>query len=71
MVLNKSFRRNDVIAFHIWKSSKRARGVQKFGLTILDADSPLNRLLLVKLIEERFDIKKYTYLKRMYNSNGS
>jgi hypothetical protein len=62
MVLNESFKRDEVIASHIWKYSKRGRGLQKFGLTVLDADNSRNGLLMVKSIEERFDIKDLCFL---------
>lgn len=62
MILNNEYNRQDVIASHIWKFSKRFYGLERLGLTIKDINSPRNGLLLVKAIEEKFDIKDVCFL---------
>jgi hypothetical protein len=37
-------------------------GMPKFGLTVQDSISPRNGLLMLKIIEERFDIKDVCFL---------
>lgn len=62
MILDEYFDRNVVIASHIWKNSMHGVGLPKFGLTVQDAMSPRNGFLMVKMIEERFDIKDVCFL---------
>lgn len=64
MILDQPFPRDQVIASHIWKYSTRGRGLQKFGLTVKDETNPRNGLLLVKALEEAFDVK---YICFLYN----
>ena len=49
------------------KSCKHAVGLQKFGLTVQDSISPRNSLLMVKIIEEKFDIKHVCFLYDRFN----
>lgn len=62
MVTNRTCRREQVIGSHIWKHSKRGRGMAKFGLTVADCLSPRNGLLMMKDIEMEFDIKGVCFL---------
>jgi len=45
-----------VIASHIKKNCMHGVRMSKFGLTFQDSTSPRNGLLMLKIIEERFDI---------------
>jgi hypothetical protein len=62
MILNRYFPSNVVIASHIWKNKMHGVGLSKFGLTVQDATSPRNGFLMLKMIEERFDIKDVCFL---------
>jgi hypothetical protein len=62
MILDKYFPPDVVIASHIWKNCMHGVGMPKFGLTGQDSTSPRNGLLMLKIIEERFDIKDVCFL---------
>jgi len=62
MVTDLACKRELVIGSHIWKHSKRGRGMFKFGLAVADCVSPRNGLLLLKDIEMEFDIKGVCFL---------
>ncbi len=64
-----------VIASHIWKNCMHGVGMSKFGLTVQDSTSPRNGLLMLKVIEERFDIEDVCFLydpfKKKFDSESS
>ena len=62
MVTDRACKREHVIASHIWKHSKRGRGLSKFGLNVEDCWSTRNGILLMKDIEVQFDIKGVCFL---------
>jgi hypothetical protein len=53
---------NEVVAAHLYKSSTRGRGLIEYGLKRLDYRNPRIGVLLVKSIEEAFDVKKVCFL---------
>jgi len=62
MVLNQFFRKNTVIASHIWKFCTEGEGLTDFNLEPADLNSNRNGLLMSKAIEEAFDVKGVCFL---------
>ena len=62
MVTNEWHSKDLVIAGHIWKSCKHGVGLQRFGLQRSDAASARNGLLMLKDIEDAFDVKDVCFV---------
>lgn len=62
MVTNQYHNKNKIIASHLWKNSLHGRGLHKFGLTLNDATSYRNGILMLKHIEEQFDVKYLCFI---------
>ncbi len=49
-------------AAHIWPYCTHGHGLERFGLSRLDVNSPRNGLMLFKVIEEAFDAKRCAFV---------
>jgi hypothetical protein len=68
MVTNEWLSPDVVIASHIWKSSTRGKGLLTFGLTINDLTDPRNGLLVLKDIQNAFDMKQLCFLYQPFGT---
>lgn len=57
MVSGDFFRRENVVASHVWKFCTHGAGLNEFGLEIEDISNPQNGILICKEIEIAFDTK--------------